>query len=96
MLWFQADGQRWPLEDMQFDWAGESDGLTRLTATAYGATATRTAYFGPAADPLNRADPSFDALDLELQDFFLYVARNSKDPSWRESVRLAWATGVRH
>lgn len=35
-------------------------------------------------------DPTFDELDLELSDFFLYVARVWNDPSRRAALIAGW------
>ena len=45
-------------------------------------------------DALNQADPSFDALDEELQDFYLWVTRNAQDPAWIEDLRHNWSSSA--
>jgi hypothetical protein len=44
-------------------------------------------------DPLNQADPSFDALDEEMQDIFLWLGRMAGDESWRTGVTQHWGVG---
>jgi hypothetical protein len=93
-LWFQVDGTRWEAGDVEFDHTLDASGASMFTVLRHGEVVEDIMYLGPAANPLNRSDPSFDALDMELQDIFCYLARNSRDPVFAAGVLALWDNGV--
>jgi hypothetical protein len=93
-LWFQLDGMRWEVADVEFDHVLDASGISRFTVLRHGEAVADLMYLGPAADPVNRSDPSFDALDMELQDIFCYLARNSRDPVFTAGVLALWDNGT--
>jgi hypothetical protein len=92
-LWFQMNGRRWKVEDVDFNHKLDANGASQFTALHHGGVVMDITYLGPIADPVNRRDPSFDTLDMEMQDIFYYLARNSRDPTWRTGVLAAWDRG---
>lgn len=94
LLWFQVDDSRWPVEAVRFSCDLDRPGLCHFAARVDGAEVADAVYFGPAADPINRSDPSFDALDYELLDFFYFVTQNSGSSSWRSGVLTTWTKGI--
>lgn len=93
-LWFQVDGMRWEVGDVEFDHKLDPSGASQFTVLHYGEAVVDIMYLGPGADPLNRSDPSFDTLDMELQDIFYYLARNSRDPAFGAGWLARWDEGV--
>jgi hypothetical protein len=94
MLWFQADSQRWPISEVQFDYSCEEGGISHFIATARGVTVIDVSYFGPVSDPVYRSDPALDDLDIELLDFFYFISRNGSSSSWRSAVLATWGQGI--
>lgn len=92
-LWFQVDDRRWPLEAVEFSCDLDRT-VCHFAARIGGAEVADAVYLGPAADPINQSDPSFDALDYELLDFFYFITRNSGSSSWRSGVLTAWTKGI--
>jgi hypothetical protein len=92
-LWFQVDDRRWAVEDVHFEYKLDSSGASQFTLLSQDEAAVELIYLGPAANPLNKRDPSFDALDMELQDIFYFTTRNSRNPNWREGILALWDTG---
>jgi hypothetical protein len=93
-LWFQVDGERLEVEDAKFDHRLDGSGASWLTVSGPGGPVLDIMYLGPGADPLNRRDPTFDALDMELQDIFYFLARNGRDPAWRAGILARWGEGI--
>ena len=93
-LWFQADGKRWKVEDVEFGHKLDASGASQFTVLHNGESVVDIVYLGPAADPVNLSDPSFDTLDMEMQDIFYFLARNSRDPTWRAGVLSHWQDGM--
>lgn len=94
LLWFQVDDKRWPFEAVEFSCELDRTGLSHFAARIGGDEVADAVYLGPAADPINQSDPSFDALDYELQDFFYFVTINGGSPSWRSGVLTTWTQGI--
>jgi hypothetical protein len=46
-------------------------------------------------DPLVRRDPTYDTMDEELEDFFVWVAQSAGNPRWVSSVSRVWAEGLK-
>jgi hypothetical protein len=93
-LWFQADGQRWDINEIDFKHSYNEAGGGRFSASVRGVSVVDASYPGPLADPVNRNDPTLDVLDIELSDFFYFITRNSQRESWRSSVLAQWDTGI--
>lgn len=74
-LWFQVDGKRWEVAEVELNLEIDGSGASQFTVLFYGEVVIDIVYRGPTADPLNRRDPTFDALDLEVQDLFYFLAR---------------------
>ena len=95
-LWFQYATKRWDLSAVTITHAKTTDGRTcTFTITSDGGIELEISYLSVALDPINRSDPSFDALDEELQDLYLFVARMQPNREWREDVAIQWAAGIR-
>jgi hypothetical protein len=93
-LWLQAGIERWPVDGLTF--SRESDPVRiqcRFRATRGTDVVIDHAYLGPLSDPINQADPSFDALDEELLDFFQFLAVNGNDEDWRAHMLRRWSLG---
>jgi hypothetical protein len=93
-LWFQADALRWDINEIDFDHSYNEVGLGRFSASVRGVSVVDASYLGPLADPVHRNDPTLDELDIELLDFFYFIARNSQRESWRSSVLAEWGAGI--
>jgi hypothetical protein len=93
ILWFQADDKRWDMNKINLGHVQDETGLCKLRASVDGALIIDVSYPGPLSDPINRNDPTFDELDMELQDFFRFLTRNNQNEHWRNSVRLGWEEG---
>jgi hypothetical protein len=95
-LWFQADARRWDVRDLEFSYDVNLAGQVSLLVVAGDVGVIDASYPGPLADPVNRADPALDALDIEGQDFFYYVFVMQQDPDWSAKVVPFWGEGMRH
>jgi hypothetical protein len=93
-LWFQVDGSRWLVEDVEIDHELDVTGTSQFTLSLRGESVVDLVYLGPAADSVNRLDPSLDALDMEMQDIFYFMARNGRNPAWRAGVLQGWGAGI--
>jgi hypothetical protein len=94
VLWFQADGLRWEIGDIEF-WQGyDESGMGSFSASVRGSAVIDATYPGPLADPVYSKDPSLDALDVEMLDFFHYIARNCRSETWKDGMRVKWGTGI--
>ncbi len=89
-LWFQVDGRRWEVEDVDFESKADVSGMSRFTILSHGRAVADIVY----PDPVNRSDLSFDELDLELQDIFYFMSKNGGDPVWRAGVLSLWGKGT--
>jgi hypothetical protein len=93
-LSFQIDRQRWDLDVAELVHARSDDGSSCVFAVVVGGERKfETAYASFRLDPMNLADPSFDDMDEEMQDMFLWLARMAGDYGWRESVAAQWSEG---
>ena len=93
-LFLQCGGLRWDLQDPSVDLSWEplpDQGRNTFRVTIGGREAFVSTYPSPRANAINQADPSFDPLDEELQDFFLWLTRLSRDPKWMEDMVRAWS-----
>lgn len=93
-LMLQLGTRRWRLGDplVRLELSRSDDRMVNtFRVNVAGRNEAEMTYRSPRADPINQADPSFDALDEELQDFFLWVARNSKDPGWIADLARNWS-----
>jgi hypothetical protein len=52
----------------------------------------KTEYRIPDGD-IRSIDSTFDALDDEMSDFWVYLSRNIGDSAWRKSVAKSWSSG---
>jgi hypothetical protein len=93
-LWFQVDGKRWEVADVEFNHKLDASGASQFTVLHHGEVVVNIVYLGPAADPLNRRDPSFDELDMEMQDMLYFLARNRRDPTFGFGWLTHWDKGV--
>jgi hypothetical protein len=93
-LTLQVGVRRWRLGDpqIQLELARSDDQMTNaFRVQVAGRKEAEVLYRSPRADPVNQADPSFDALDDELQDFYLWVTRNAGDPRWIADLSRNWS-----
>jgi hypothetical protein len=93
-LWFQEGARRWELESVVFRLSINKNGMSRFVASALGEVVVDVSYSGPLSDPFYRTDPTFDASDMELLDFFYYISMNSRRESWHISVLDGWSKGI--
>ncbi len=48
----------------------------------------------PANDPVNRMDPTFDYLEAEAADFFLFMSNALRSKGWRRGILDLWTVGL--
>jgi len=93
-LMFQVDRRRWDLDAVELVHERSADGSSCSFAVVSGGVREFvTVYASFRLDSLNQADPSFDDLDEELQDIFLWLARMAGKDDWRKSVAVQWSEG---
>ncbi len=93
-LMFQVDRRRWDLDVVELVHERSADGSScSFVVSVGGVSEFETAYASLRLDPVNRADPSFDDLDEELQDIFVWLARMAGKDDWRKSVAAQWSEG---
>lgn len=89
-IYLQIDNQKWNLKDKQ----------VQLHLSKYiffnifrvynnGVEQFKCIYWAESAKPINLFDPSFDNLEEENSDFFVYLANNGNDKDWINSL-LSW------
>jgi len=92
-LILQCGARRWSLRDasVKLSVTRNPDGkINTFRVEANGRSEFEVSYPSALSDPLNRADPSFDVLDEETEDFFLWLARAANDPQWVANVIRTW------
>lgn len=93
-LILQIDNRRWNLDRVELVHEHVAEGsLCSFAVIVAGVREFEANYVSYRMDPLNQADPSFDALDEELQDMFLWLARMAGKESWRTSATQNWDAG---
>lgn len=93
-LLLQVDDRRWDLENVEVTHDRSADGMfCTFTVSDREGIQFELVYVSLRLDPLNQADPSFDDLDEECQDFFLWIGRDAPSSQWRADVLAGWGTG---
>jgi hypothetical protein len=93
-LVFRAGARAWDLlsPDVRVTWRRLPGGRRNLfTVLDRGEEALRIEYRSAWATASARIDPTFDALDERLSDFFLQVAELASDHAWMERMLAAWS-----
>jgi hypothetical protein len=94
-LWFQVDGRRWEIESIDFQQKIDAGGgMSQFKILSQGEVVADIVYLGPTADPVLMLDPTFDELDMEIQDIFYFMSVKGTDPVWRAAVLLNWEKGM--
>lgn len=97
-LFFQLEQQRW-------DWVGDcvridhqehTLGMPRNSVSAHAAGECRLelVYPSPSSEFIRRGDMSFDGIDEEASDWWLWLARVVADPIGREELLARWEAGI--
>jgi hypothetical protein len=95
-LVFRAGARAWNLlsPDVRVTWRRLPGGRRNVfTVLDRGEEALRIEYRSAWATASARIDPTFDALDARLSDFFLQVAELATDHAWMERMLSAWSAG---
>lgn len=93
-IFFQWGAARWDLRNPEIKvfWErGPSRLWNRFRVEAAGVVRVSVRYVSRRALPQNWIDGTFDSLDEELQDFFLWLAKSANDPEWIAGVRDTWS-----
>jgi hypothetical protein len=95
-LVFRAGARTWNLlsPDVRVTWRRLPGGRRNAFAVLeHGEEALRIEYRSAWATAAARIDPTFDAHDERLSDFFLQVAELAADHAWMERMLAAWSPG---
>ncbi len=94
-LWFQTGADRWSVTALEIDHTVAPDFATvTVTVTNDGAQLAIFSYPNPANDPVNRMDPTFDYLEAEAADFFLFMSNALRSKGWRRGILDLWTVGL--
>ena len=98
-LWLQSGTDRWPVRELVAERSVSEDFSRvrgRLRWRASGQQVALFAYPNPLDDPVVRSDPTFDWIDAEAADFFLYLTHTvTNTPDWADRAAEHWRIGMR-
>lgn len=95
-LWLQVGAKRWQITSINVEHVVIADGSRCLAMVRRGPEEVLTVpYRNPLADDTALLDPTFDATDAELADFFLWLSRCLHRSGWTESILPIWEAGLR-
>jgi len=94
-LYLQIGSERWDLNEHGFRIVLErlSRKRNRVRVEAWGEIVFSEDYPSALSDPVNAGDPTFDALDEEFADFWVWLCRCASNPNWRSGVLKLWSQG---
>jgi hypothetical protein len=97
-LFLQIDGHRWDLvqNNVKIRWKRVTAKKNRVKVEASGKIIFREDYPSALADPVNANDPTFDGMDEEAFDFWLWLFRCAGDPKWQNGVLNLWTKGFKY
>lgn len=84
---FQADRERWSMTGAFECLTRTEEGVRRFTISDGRSPVFEVSY----KRPRRERDAAYDDLDLEQDDFFVYVSRLWSDQKWKASVIKSWA-----
>lgn len=79
-------------EGVRIVWARIDKKTNRFLVHVAGEERLAITYPSALTSRIARTDPSFDALDEELEDFFLWASGRASDPQWVQEAGRSWAT----
>lgn len=95
MMWFQTGSQRWPLREVRVERRdGTNPNQARGVIKRADTVVAAFSYRNPLAQSPAVLDPTYDAIDAETDDFFLYLS-NVATPEWSDRAAEKWSVGSR-
>lgn len=92
-LWLHAGARLWSLDRVRAVHETRDGGWCAFRVTDPSGPPWELRYRDFAREEAQRLDPTFDGLDEQIWDVFLFVARNVSRPGWRQAVTEAWGEG---
>jgi hypothetical protein len=97
-LFLQIDNRRWDLtqDNVKIHFKRLNWKKNRVRVEALGEIVFHEDYPSALTDPVNANDPTFDGMDEEAFDFWLWLSRCAGEPKWQTDVLNLWTRGFRY
>ncbi len=94
-IWLRVGRSRWNLDVENVDVTRHSNGKDCHVQIRHEALVqVAQTYRDPSTSWFARIDPTYDNIDLEADDIFLWLSRNVSDSAWRTRMRELWQDGA--